>query len=201
MLPAVTELPPGVVVEAWDENGFAKVIDDWRGAGREGQGIVWIDVERATDWATLADLFDEMSLPGYERAMLGHVLEGVGPEHHGAEKVSWYSPRIANQLNMPGFPYFLEAFGLRSNVAPGPNDPPWVYTQPVHFLVGGRWLITSRKHGTASDGLEAQTGPAFPREVLTRSVANGGVDTGHRTTSRRCCCDDSLRASAPRWRI
>lgn len=133
-----------------------------------GHGVVWIDLEAQTDWETLAETLDALNLPGYDRAMLGHLLQGVGPSDFGAEQVPWYSRSVASKLNTPGFPAYLEAFGLHAEISPGPYEPPWVFNQPVRFLVGGLWLITNRLEGRASDGIYMQRADPVPRDQLSR---------------------------------
>lgn len=79
--------PPGVSIERWASGSEVQVIRDLRDAGTETSHVIWMDIAGATDWGALADLLDVMALPGYERAMLGHLLQGVGPDDHGAEAV------------------------------------------------------------------------------------------------------------------
>lgn len=165
-MPDVSDLPAGVSVEAWLADRPPRKLVDWRRAGESGHGIVWVDLEEATDADAVADAIDEMKLPGYERSMLGFVLQGVDPHSFGAEQVRWYDKQIARQLSLLGQPRFLTAFALGAQISPGLSEPPWVLVQPVQFLVGGRWIITNRAKGRASDGLSTEIGAAFPRSQL-----------------------------------
>jgi hypothetical protein len=161
---------PGVSIGRWVSGFEVEAIQQVRDARKGTSAVIWIDVAGATDWFALAEALDAIGLAGYERAMLGHTLHGIGPHDHGAEHVSWYSRDVARRLNSPGQPRYLEAFGLNADIAPGVSDPPWLFIQPVHFLVGSSWLITSRKPGTASDGLNVRIGDRFPSEELRRSA-------------------------------
>jgi hypothetical protein len=168
---SIPELPEGMCVEAWRAGALAQPLADWRDAGREGQGIIWIDLDNVAQWDAVAEALEAMELPMFERSMLGHVLQRVGPEQHGAEDVPWYDHDVARQLNRPGAPSYLDAFGLKADIAPGHDGPPWVFIQPVAFLVSSRWIITHRVNGSASDGHKRTTCEPFPLERLRRYAA------------------------------
>jgi hypothetical protein len=162
----VPSLPPGVRIEAWPADSPPRPLADWRDAGREGQGIIWIDLETVTAWDEIADGLDSAGLPVYERAMLGHVLQGVGPTDHGAEGVPWYDAAVARRMGSPGSATFLRAFGLTSRIAPDPLDAPRVFEHPVFFLVSSRFLITNRVSGSGSDGQTRERCDPFPLDRL-----------------------------------
>src|SRR5713226_3896252 len=102
---AAADLPRGMTVRAWAANDAApRELDDWRRAGQPGQGIIWIDLERPTDLDAIAEAIDAMGLPGYDRAMLGHVLSQLGPDDYGGDEVPWYDAAVAGRLNQLGQP-------------------------------------------------------------------------------------------------
>lgn len=163
-------LPDGITVHVWSKDRPPQRLDNWRTAGRAMRdGIIWIDMEDLAERSTAADAFDAMQLPGFDRAMLGHLFEGVGPEGFRAEQVQWYSERIASTLNRPRHASFLNAFALEADVSPGPWDPPWVYLKSVDFLVGyGSWLFTIRRRGHASDGHHMNSAAPFEHAAMQR---------------------------------
>ena len=162
----MNELPTGMRVVAWPANAPPHVLADHREAGQAGQGIIWIDLVNVAAWDVVADALDEMELPGYDRALLGHVLQGPGPDQPGAEGVPWYDETVAATINAPGGPSYLRAFGLEADIHVDIDQPPWVFQQEVRFLVSNRWLITHRLDGRASNGVHAMYGEPFAASAL-----------------------------------
>lgn len=152
----------------WKTDGVPRPLKDWRQAGATGLGIVWIDLDSPTQWEDVASALDEMALPGFERAMLGHLLTGIRPDDPGARTVDWYDPHVARGLRRgeSSRPRYLGAFALKPEVSVGPWETAWVFVQPVEFLVSSTWLITSRRRGTAITTGAARASNAFPREDL-----------------------------------
>lgn len=165
-------LPSAIRLRWLRHDGRVDVVDDHRGVGRkQGEGILWIDLSPTPDTERVADLFDEMQLPGYERPMLGHVIQGTGPDDYGAESVPWYDADVAARLAAPSGVAFLKAFDLMAETAVAPvgdEEPPKLFLREVLFLVSDRWIVTARKRGFAvTRGIAFNRDPV-PFEYLLR---------------------------------
>ena len=118
----------------------------------QSKGILWVDLADTPDRAALANAVDALQHVDLELPMLGHVFEGVRPDAYGADRVAGYDEHVAERLSSGKPVTFLHAFALEADIAVAPiadRDLPKVYRQDLHFLVGSRWVMTSRKRSHA----------------------------------------------------
>jgi hypothetical protein len=144
---------------------FPQVTEEGAIGELQGKGILWIDFADTAERERLAQELEALKLVDLERPMLGHVFEGVGPDAYGANRVSGYDEQVAARLATGTPVTFLHAFALAAEIGIAPaadEDLPRVYRQDVHFLVGSRWILTSRKRGHA-----ATRGYTFPGDAVT----------------------------------
>jgi hypothetical protein len=164
-------LPAEVRIWRWPADGRPVAVEDWKDIGtKQGRGVWWIDISGPADFSELAPFFDEMRLAQFQRPMLGHVIQGIGPDHPEVEFVDEFDPAVAAAMNVSGGVHFLRAPGLRAHIPIGVSGLPLMAIMPVSFLIGGIWLVTHRAPGTAVT--HGQPHPADPleRDDLIRMV-------------------------------
>ena len=160
----------GARIELWLPGGEAQVLD-WADLQTSQRGIVWIDLGLPVDWSAVRGALLSSDLEGLQPEMIGHFLNGIGPEEPGAGSVEGFDASVAAELaRNDTLPRYLRFFGLQDDVQPGPWAPPWIFRQDVGLLVGSTWLVTARYHGSASDGLHVNQAKPFPLAEL-RKVA------------------------------
>ena len=172
--------PAGLHVEAWPAGQQPGTLQDWRAAGREGQGVIWVDVEMGADVHAIAAAVEEMGLAQWDQGFLAHVLSGFGPDDPGARSFEYYSETTAEGLREGRPVRFLAPTAFSPEVAPGPYEPPWVLRSQVAVLASPRWVMTRRRPAIAAAASgEIRQGPPHPLERLSR-FARGRWGTHHR---------------------
>jgi hypothetical protein len=166
-------LPEEVSISRWLSDGRPIAAETWKGIGtKHGQGVWWIDICGPADFSILAPYFDEMQLPQFQRAMLGHVIQGIGLDHPEVEFVDEFDPTVAAAMNVSGGVQFLRAPALRARIPIGVSGMPLMAVMPLSFLIGSIWLVTHRERGTAlTHGQPYSTDPV-ERDELIRIVAD-----------------------------